>query len=113
MNDTINFKCPVCGAFPLEFEVGKRSADNTHCAVCSTCKHEVDNYKALMYLEKEHVTITKQEYYDLRAKAEVIDSIAQSQGDKNIFEELLSDYGVALVTYNNNCREIYKEIFGE
>lgn len=58
------------------------------------------------------ITISKEEYYNLKIKAEVIDSIAQSQGNKNILEELLSDYGIALETYNNNCREIYKEIFG-
>ena len=35
MNDTINFKCPVCGAFLLMLETGKRLGDNTYCAICS------------------------------------------------------------------------------
>jgi len=114
MNDTINSKCPVCGAFPLKLEAGKRSGYNTYSAVCSVCKKEIESLKTLACVREEDIiTITKQEYYDLRAKAEVIDSIAQSQGNENIFEELLSDYGIALETYNNICKEIYKEIFGE
>ena len=114
MSVTKKYRCPHCGASRLVLASGKRGGYSAYSAICSVCKKEVDSLKTLACVREEDIiTITKQEYYDLRAKAEVIDSIAQSQGNENIFEELLSDYGIALETYNNICKEIYKEIFGE
>ena len=114
MNDTINFKCPHCGAFPLALEAGKRVGYNPYCAVCSVCKKEVDNYRALMYVGKEHVTITisKEEYYDLRIGNALVNSLNIIY-PKNMIEMLLDGSPEFYEYHKNKCKEIHKEIFGE